>query len=123
MRRRTGARLPARTIEKLPGGLLRLAAERAQRAIVYALRVAVGVFIIWLILRAAAWTTRDCTVGLYVFDICSWVWVREHLGLPANKLLRAVFLELVGLVLLAGIGVTVRFVMPFWGRKKDEPGE
>jgi len=84
------------------------------RTLIYALRIVAGVFIIALLLSAASRTTRDCTVGLYVFDICSWVWLREQLGLPANKFLRAVFLELVGLTLTAGIFLTIRFVFPFW---------
>ena len=84
------------------------------RTFVYAMRIVAGIFIIALLLIAAKRTTRDCTVGLYVYDICSWVWVRERLGLPASKFLRAVFLELVGLTLAAGIFVTIRFVLPFW---------
>ncbi len=85
------------------------------RTSLYVLRVVAGIFIVAVLLFAASRTTRDCTVGLYVFDICSWVWVREQLGLPASKLLRAVFLEIIGLTLAAGIYVAVRFVLPFWG--------
>ena len=88
------------------------------RTLIYALRIAAGIIIIGLLLNAASRTTRDCTVGLYVYDICSWVWVREHLGLPANKFLRAAFLELIGLTLTAGIFFTIRFVFPFWGTSK-----
>ena len=84
------------------------------RTLIYALRIVAGIFIIALLLYAASRTTRDCTVGLYVFDLCSWVWLREQLGLPASKFLRAVFLELVGLTLTAGIFLTIRFVFPFW---------
>ena len=85
------------------------------RTLLYALRIVAGIFIIALLLYAASRTTRDCTVGLYVFDICSWVWLREQLGLPTSKLLRAVFLELIGLTLTAGIYLTIRFVFPSWG--------
>jgi len=84
------------------------------RTLISALRIIAGIFIVALLLYAASRTTRDCTVGLYVFDICSWVWLREHLGLPASKFLRAVFLELVGLTLAVGIFLTIRFVFPFW---------
>jgi hypothetical protein len=84
------------------------------RTLFYALRIIAGIFIIALLLLAASRTTRDCTVGLYVYDICAWVWLREQLGLPASKLLRAVFLELIGLTLTAGIFLTIRFVFPFW---------
>jgi len=79
----------------------------------FGLRIAAGTSLIALFLFAASRTTRDCTVGLYVYDICAWVWVREHLGLPASKLLRAIFLELIGLTLTLGIFLTVRFVLPF----------
>jgi hypothetical protein len=84
------------------------------RTLLYALRIVAGVFIVALLLYAASRTTRDCTVGLYVYDICAWVWLREQLGLPASRLLRAVFLELIGLTLTAGIYMTIRFVFPFW---------
>jgi hypothetical protein len=75
-----------------------------------------GTFMVAMFLLAASHTTRDCTVGLYVYDICAWVWVREHLGLPASKFLRAAFLELIGLTLALGVFLTIRFVFPFWGR-------
>jgi hypothetical protein len=85
------------------------------RTLLYALRIVAGIIIVALLLDTASRTTRDCAVGLYVFDICSWVWLREQLGLPASKLLRAVYLELIGLALTAGIYLTIRFVFPFWG--------
>ena len=88
------------------------------RIVINTLRIAGGVIIIALLLYAASRMTRDCTVGLYVFDICSWVWVREQLGLPANKLLRAVFLEIAGITLTAGIYLTIRWVFPFWRTRK-----
>jgi hypothetical protein len=89
------------------------------RALLYALRIVAGISITALLLSAASRATRDCSVGLYAFDICSWVWVREQLGLPASKLLRAVFLELIGLTLTAGIFLTIRYVLPFWGPAKQ----
>jgi hypothetical protein len=88
------------------------------RTLVYAARIVAGFFIIALCLMAASRTTRDCTVGLYVYDICAWVWVREQLGLPASKFLRAAFLELIGVTLTVGIFLTIRFVLPFWGTRK-----
>jgi hypothetical protein len=95
------------------------------RTLLYALRIVAGIFIIALLLLAASRTTRDCTVGLYVYDICAWVWLREQLGLPASKLLRAVFLELIGLTLTVGIFLTIRFVLPFWrtGTSSQREGE
>jgi hypothetical protein len=103
-----------RTAEQSP------AAEKQARLriIVYALRIVGGVFLIALFLTAASRTTRDCTVGLYIYDICAWVWVREQLGLPASKFLRAAFLELIGITLTLGIFLTIRFVLPFWGTRK-----
>ena len=92
------------------------------RNLVYALRIVVGILIVALFLFAARRTTRDCTVGVYIYDICAWVWVREQLGLPASKFLRAVFLELVGLTLTAGIFLTIRFVLPFWGSGSSRRG-
>jgi len=85
----------------------------------YALRIAAGIFLIALFLLIASRTTRDCTVGLYVYDICAWVWLREQLGLPASKFLRALFLELIGLTLTLGIFLTIRFVLPFWPSRRD----
>jgi hypothetical protein len=102
-----------RVLEKLPYA----------RTLLDALRIVAGIFLIALLLDAASRTTRDCTVGLYVFDICSWVWLREQLGLPPSKLLRAVFLELIGVILTAGIYLTIRFVFPFWRTGTDSKKE
>ena len=93
------------------------------RTLISALRIILGIFIVGLLLYAASRATRDCTVGLYVFDLCSWVWLREHLGLPANKFLRAIFLEVVGLTLTAGIFLTIRFVFPFWRSGTNSNGD
>jgi hypothetical protein len=93
--------------------------QRHRWTLLYVLRIVAGIFLTVMFLFAATRTTRDCTVGLYVYDICAWVWVREQLGLPASKLLRAVFLELIGLILTAGIFATIRFVFPFWGTRKQ----
>jgi len=93
------------------------------RALLDALRIVAGLLIIALLLYAASRITRDCTVGLYVYDICAWVWLREQLGLPASKFLRAVFLELIGLTLAAGIFFTIRYVFPFWRRDANSNKE
>ncbi len=77
-----------------------------------ALRIIAGIVLVGLLLAAASLATRSCTADLFVYDSCLWIWVREQLGLPASKLLRAGFLEVVGLVILAGIYVTVRYVFP-----------
>ena len=101
-------------------GQSRVAEKRGSlRTVAYGLRVVVGIFFVALFLLAASRTTRDCTIGLYVYDICAWVWVREQLGLPASKFLRAAFLELIGITLTLGIFLTIRFVFPFWGSRKS----
>ena len=89
------------------------------RTVVYGVRIVAGCAIIALCLLAASRTTRDCTIGLYVYDICAWVWVREQLGLPASKFLRAAFLELIGITLTLGIFLAIRFVFPFWRSRKS----
>ena len=79
-----------------------------------ALRIIFGTTLAASILHAATLATRDCTVGLYSYDNCLWVWAREQLGLPSSKFLRAGFLELIGLALAAGLYLTIRFVFPPW---------
>jgi hypothetical protein len=87
------------------------------------LRITAGIVLVGLLLTAAWLATKDCTVGLYVYDDCLWVWFREQLGLPASKFLRAGFLELVGLGLLAGLYLTIRYVFPWWGRAATSSGD
>ena len=74
------------------------------------LRIVVGVLIIGLLLAGAQLATRDCPAGLLRLDNCLWLDASEYLGLPPqSKGLRAVFLSVVGVALLAGIGLTYRF--------------
>ncbi len=87
------------------------------------LRLFAGVVLIGLLFTAAWMATRGCTVALYVYDNCWWVWTREQLGLPANKFLRAAFLELVGLAILAGLYLTVQYVLLGRGRRADTSTE
>ena len=87
------------------------------------LRILAGIPLTALILYAATLAAKDCTVGLYVFENCLWEWLREFLGLPPNKVLRAVVLELVGLALLAGLYLTYRFVFPPWKARAATPAE
>jgi hypothetical protein len=79
-----------------------------------ALRIIVGVSLLGLFLHLASLATRDCTIGVFLYDNCLWLWLRDRLGLPASKILRSGFLELVGLALLAGIYLTFRYVLPPW---------
>ena len=77
-----------------------------------ALRIVAGVLLIGLLLAGAQLATRDCTAGLFRVDNCLWLTASEYLGLPPqNKGLKAVFLEGVGLTLLAGLYLTYRFVI------------
>jgi hypothetical protein len=76
------------------------------------LRIFAGLVLIGLLLHAAALAVKDCTVGILTYDNCMWIWVREKLGLPPSKLGRAALLELVGLALLAGLYLTIRYIFP-----------
>lgn len=78
-----------------------------------AFRILLGSLLAWLLLHAANLAIRDCTVGVDRYDNCLWTSVRGRLGLPPSVLGRAVTLELVGLALLAGLYLTIRYVFPF----------
>ena len=92
------------------------------------LRVVVGILLIGLLLAGAQLATRDCTAGLFRYDSCLWMAASEYLGLPQqSKTLRGVFLEGVGLTLLAGLYLTYRFVFapalrPRAGRAQTDQG-
>jgi len=81
-----------------------------------AFRVTAGIVLAGFLLYLASQATQDCATGLLAYDNCWWLWIRERCGLPANKLLRAGFLELIGVLLLAGLILTFRFVLPHWSR-------
>jgi hypothetical protein len=93
-----------------------------------ALRIGVGVLLIGLLLAGAQLATRDCTAGLFRYDNCLWMAASEYLGLPQqSKALRAVFLEGVGLSLLAGLYLTYRYILssalkPRTGRAQTNQG-
>lgn len=76
------------------------------------LRVAAGLSLVSLLLWAAQRAVRDCATGPYSFDNCTWIWLRAHFGLPQSRTLRTLGLEFVGLSLLAGIFVSLRYVLP-----------
>ena len=76
------------------------------------LRITAGIFLIGLLLAGAHLATRDCTADLLRLDNCLWLDASEYLGVPSqSKGLRAVFLGVVGVALLAGIGLTYRFTL------------
>jgi hypothetical protein len=93
------------------------------RTLVKLLRIIAGLLLVGFLLRAATLATRDCTVGIYAYDICLWVWLREHLGLPASKVLRAGALELAGLAIAAGLYLTLRYVFPLWSKPSANPND
>lgn len=77
-----------------------------------ALRISAGVVLIVLLLYAATLAVRDCPTGPYSADNCLWQWLRGLLGLAQSRIGRAAALELVGLALLAALGLTIRYVFP-----------
>jgi hypothetical protein len=83
-----------------------------------ALRTILGVVIVGVVLHAADLATRDCRIAPYVYDDCMWMGLRTRLGLPANRFLRMVTLECVGIVLALVLYLTFRYVFPF--RKRME---
>jgi hypothetical protein len=75
-------------------------------------RILIGLVVVAAILAVASWAVRDCQVALYVYENCIWLDVRDALGLPQSKLLRAILLQGIGLSLLAGIYFTWKYVFP-----------
>ena len=77
-----------------------------------ALRTLAGVLALALILAAASLAVRDCPVAPFTYENCIWLQVRDALHLAQSKFLRGLTLELVGLSLLAGVFLTIRYVFP-----------
>jgi len=77
--------------------------------------------LIALLLGVASGVVRDCEVALYVYENCVWIGVRDALGLPQNKLLRALLLQAIGFSLLGGIYLTWRCVFPRREGAADSP--
>ncbi len=76
------------------------------------LRVVVGVVVTGLLLAGAQLATRDCAAGLFRTDNCLWMAASASLGIPQqSETLRTIFLEAVGLTLLAGLYLTYRRVL------------
>ena len=76
------------------------------------LEIVAGVILVGLLLAGAQFATRDCTAGIFRYDNCLWMAASEYFGLPQqSKALRAVFLEGVGLTLLAGLYLTYRYIL------------
>ena len=80
------------------------------------LRYLAGFILVVTLFYAATQAVQDCPTGLFVYENCLWLWVRDQLGLPQSKLARSLTLEVVGLALLVGLYATLRYVFPFGGR-------
>jgi hypothetical protein len=78
-----------------------------------AIRIIAGIVLASLLLYAAPLATEDCATTAYSWDNCLWLWLRRRLGLRESRIGRAFALECVGLGLLAGLYLTVRYVFPF----------
>ena len=76
------------------------------------LRILAGILALALILAAASRAVRDCPVAPLTYENCIWLQVRDRLDLPQSKFLRGLTLELVGLSLLAGVFLSIRYVFP-----------
>ncbi len=93
-------------------GLGRIRERQATQAMLRVLRIFVGLLLTGLLLYAANLAVRDCASGVQTYDNCLWLWLRGKLGLSQSKLLRAGALEFVGLALLAGLYLAIRYVFP-----------
>lgn len=86
-----------------------------------ALRIAAGVVLVGLVLRAADLASRDCRVAPYVFDDCMWIGLHARFGLPASRFLRMAIMEGVGIVLVSVLYLAFRYVFPFRKGKRSSP--
>jgi hypothetical protein len=76
------------------------------------IRIASALVLCAAIFYAVALATRDCSVTPYFAVNCLGQWVEHHLGLPSSRLIRAFILEIVGIFLVAGLYLTIRYVFP-----------
>jgi hypothetical protein len=76
------------------------------------LRILAGALALALILAAGSYAVRDCPVGPFTYENCIWLQVRGFLHLEQSKFLRGLTLEVIGLCLLAGVFLTIRYIFP-----------
>jgi hypothetical protein len=76
------------------------------------LRAAAAVALAFMLLEGANWAVRDCSTGPDASENCLWLEARRRFGLPLNRVLRAGVLEAAGLVILAGLYLTFRYLWP-----------
>jgi hypothetical protein len=79
-----------------------------------------AVLLCGMILWLAALATRDCALGPYLAANCLGLFVSHRLGLAFTPLLRSVVLEIAGLALVAGLYLTLRWVLPRSSKKPSE---
>jgi hypothetical protein len=72
------------------------------------------------LLAAANFAVRECPAGAGFVDNCLWLGFRGRLGLPASTLLRAAFLEVIGLSILASLLLTFSSIWPRRKRRRQE---
>jgi len=85
---------------------------RFSKSMLKTLRIVAGVLTLALILAASSRAVRDCPIGPFTYENCIWLEVRDALHLPQSKFLRGLTLELIGVCLLAGVLLTVRYIFP-----------
>ncbi len=85
-------------------------------------RYGTGLLIAGLVLWLATMATRDCSVGPYLAANCLSLWVSHKLGLAFSPLLRSLVLEIAGLILVGGLYLTFRFVVPRSSKKASHVG-
>ena len=73
-------------------------------------RYIIGLLIIIVIFWAATGATRDCRVSPYLGENCLSLWASHTLGVPFTPLLRSAVLEIVGLMLVVGLYLALRFL-------------
>jgi hypothetical protein len=87
-----------------------------------AMRIIAGVVLVALALYLASLAVKDCSTGIYAWENCLWLAAREQTGLPPSKFLRALVLEIVGVSLLAGLYLTIRYVFPLQKTRGEAEG-
>lgn len=82
------------------------------------LRIFGGTLLTALLLYGANLAVRECKADASTHENCLWLWLRQKLGIPPSRLGRTALLEFVGLALLAGLYLTIRYVFPFWSARR-----
>lgn len=70
---------------------------------------------------AANHAVQVCTGGPFDDDACLWLWARNTLGLPQNRVLRDLTLQTVAIALLGAIYVAIRYILPHSPKGASKP--